>query len=617
MDLSEKFVAYQLLKDATWSKACEIYFHPESIENLKGVATVEALKALADLKLSVHGLTRGGGSCGSMKTRVRWASRFSKVLPSVLYRPWYLSENSKRSRFSDSYGLYENDLIGLKEWALMGTSEYEALEHYFTQLDNAIQAIASFYEVKFGWDRETSEQIAETAITTAVSTTIRFYHFNPIKSDAHHALRKAILERHEIDQLKTLRAKIKEPIFEGSESLLSLAVVYPAALEYLIAEGLNPEHENAFGKTPLMYAVQKNQYSSVKLLLEAGANPNARTLRPINNCYYTLQTFNMTPLHYAVRYASPEVIKLLLDYGAVPFIKVSNHRVYPLNQETPLDWLKRYTQKNFDEKNVNISDEVVSLVESWLQPDSEPLLSKHADSYILKAESLYQKGKSLEAYKLLDLALQISPENERALSDISLVGLKLGNLGQSIESASKIINTSSSKRFVANAWLNQGLACQKHVDNGGYSLNYNGKYYCQFGYLYQFYKALETEASSARKNKILEIFNTDRKNYCELPSLGIKIHFQLGPDPESARYNQIQMLFVLHKSERMVNEVDLSWTVQFSDDSEKRVIPRKIDAINLGGHVFSVYKTEEYLQFPYEVFGNQCSGPASIATQVR
>ncbi len=75
----------------------------------------------------------------------------------------------------------------------------------------------------------------------------------------------------------------------------------------------------------------------------------------------------MTALHYAVRYASPKIIKLLLDYGVNPMIEADNQRIYPHKQETPLDWLNRYTKIGFEEKNLQIPDEKIEVIRAWLQ----------------------------------------------------------------------------------------------------------------------------------------------------------------------------------------------------------------------------------------------------------
>src|SRR5690606_35380685 len=101
-------------------------------------------------------------------------------------------------------------------------------------------------------------------------------------------LRQAILERRpieEIDELYQAQAREAEPpdsFQEASQydSVLNAAIGYPEALQYLLGRGLDPNVTNGFGKTPLMYAAQHDQLESARILLRAGADPNAATYPP-------------------------------------------------------------------------------------------------------------------------------------------------------------------------------------------------------------------------------------------------------------------------------------------------------------------------------------------------
>ncbi len=90
---------------------------------------------------------------------------------------------------------------------------------------------------------------------------------------------------------------------------------------------------NAFGKTPLMYAIQRNDLESVDILLNVTywpANPNQPTtslaqLKAADNeayCseYVFLQAGNRTPLMYAAWHANPAMVTLLLSHNANPVL---------------------------------------------------------------------------------------------------------------------------------------------------------------------------------------------------------------------------------------------------------------------------------------------------------
>jgi ankyrin repeat protein len=87
------------------------------------------------------------------------------------------------------------------------------------------------------------------------------------------------------------------------------------------------------GETALHAVAGGSNTAAVRLLLDHGANPNART-KPGMKTYRLWRDARVrgeTPLHRAAAWGSPDVIQLLLDAGADPTIRDAN-------KDTPLSW---------------------------------------------------------------------------------------------------------------------------------------------------------------------------------------------------------------------------------------------------------------------------------------
>jgi len=87
------------------------------------------------------------------------------------------------------------------------------------------------------------------------------------------------------------------------------------------------------GETALHGVAGGSDAAPVELLLDHGANPNART-KPGMKTYCLWRDARVrgeTPLHRAAAWGGPEVIQLLLDNGADPTLRDAN-------KDTPLSW---------------------------------------------------------------------------------------------------------------------------------------------------------------------------------------------------------------------------------------------------------------------------------------
>jgi hypothetical protein len=80
-----------------------------------------------------------------------------------------------------------------------------------------------------------------------------------------------------------------------------------AAIPVLVAGGANPNHTYGVNSwTPLEHAIHKDQYGSVKTLIDSGANINNR------------DRHGRTALMMAAGYGYADIVELMLDRGADP-----------------------------------------------------------------------------------------------------------------------------------------------------------------------------------------------------------------------------------------------------------------------------------------------------------
>jgi len=90
--------------------------------------------------------------------------------------------------------------------------------------------------------------------------------------------------------------------------------------EYLLGLGADVNTRNAWGWTPLMFAVDYGHAETCKLLIQNGADVNAR-----NNAGWTILIYAVIKQEQNQEYAG--ICKFLLSAGANPFLKTNDGRI--------------------------------------------------------------------------------------------------------------------------------------------------------------------------------------------------------------------------------------------------------------------------------------------------
>ena len=86
-------------------------------------------------------------------------------------------------------------------------------------------------------------------------------------------------------------------------------------IQFYLEHGVPVNAQDCYGMTPLHYAVREHNYDAVKLLLEAGEDPNIENK---DDTTAIRQTISQIPLKEDI-----PIIELLIQYGAEPYKKNS------------------------------------------------------------------------------------------------------------------------------------------------------------------------------------------------------------------------------------------------------------------------------------------------------
>lgn len=457
---------------------------------------ISNFKEFEDVVLKIMG---GGGNCGTLNAPARAMHELREGLNSLIFRPW---------TYSSSMGNYD-----FSSWGYSGAWNYRKYLEFNALLPKARLGLADKYVKDYQLDKNQALILANEGIRSILARA-----FNHGRAeDKHQELHQVLLEGKMVEEISSLLPEPEAMNDVYGDSLLAFAIGHPRLVELLLKRGFDPNKTNAFGKTPLMYAAQFNDLESAKLLIKYGANPALATTRPGDSCNYTIMTNHVTALHYAVRYASRDFIMWIVEAGAVTSAQDSNGH-------TPFEYLTKFggyvgyrktADTSYGEQNAFLTKSHFDSLAALLTPFSENKRQLVSDEENRNAELLYQSGKVREAYVAVKKSLSLNPMNERALSNLSLIALKLGYYGESAKSATYVIKHATSDNERASAYFNIGLACHAKAKKGFHyaTIFYDGETFCQerwdryHGPLYYYLKAYQTFPTKSRANAIAEFFD--------------------------------------------------------------------------------------------------------------
>lgn len=176
--------------------------------------------------------------------------------------------------------------------------------------------------------------------------------------------------------------------------------------------------------------------------------------------------------------------------GAATYFEASGQR----EGAFAIDWLKSYRQ---------FPAQMMARLERSLTVPDSAARAEIASSLIKHAAREYRAKRVDSAYEMLRRALRASPNNVEALGDLSLVALRAGHTGESLEASTKLLTASQDPTMLANAWFNIGLACEPPQHQF-----FNGSYYCRQSRVYPYLQSWRAQPSKVRERKIFQVLTS-------------------------------------------------------------------------------------------------------------
>ncbi|EDP7928050.1 hypothetical protein F6148_08045, partial [Campylobacter jejuni] len=243
-------------------------------------------------------------------------------------------------------------------WAYQSIGNFRLYKAFWKEYNNAIEPLEKYFESNFNFDKGSNIYytsnalneflnwaVGETKIYKDISPLAKImsnknysvsyiqdfiFSNNPSQDDLTIALQAALLNQREKKILELL-IRFGARIDEGYESAIFYALESYENTNFLIQNGANVNQTNAFGKTPLFYAIEFNRLDIIKLLLDNGANVNQKYINnneklalsanigsntPYFITFCALEHTSKNVLMHAAAYGNVEILKLLISKGA-------------------------------------------------------------------------------------------------------------------------------------------------------------------------------------------------------------------------------------------------------------------------------------------------------------
>lgn len=271
---------------------------------------------------------------------------FNQTVWEIRFRPWALGVDTPSPDVGDAV---------LLRWSRTGLWQWRSIRELRELRAAAAPDLARMYVDAFGVAPPVAAAWSGAMLVQATASMVRFTEQRAfdyteldvklLRGDPETEVAVSLPRRYELFE--------ELPAWGSREPDLFFALEHPNLVQLILDRGAPVDQPNHFGKTALMYAAQFNLHGTARVLLRAGASPNARTVAKPTIACSPFERVGRTALMYAAENADEDMLALLIAAGADPAAR--DYEDYYIDgvgrpREGVADYLARNTRLSLDDK---------------------------------------------------------------------------------------------------------------------------------------------------------------------------------------------------------------------------------------------------------------------------